>query len=94
MTDLETIAIIGGGLAGAKAAEALRKDGYDGRIAVFGDEPGRPTSGRRSRRTTCAAIANARRCSSIGRPGTTSTDRPAHLDARHGRSSRGEAASS
>lgn len=38
MTDLDTIAIIGAGLAGAKAAEALRKDGYDGRIAMFGDE--------------------------------------------------------
>jgi 3-phenylpropionate/trans-cinnamate dioxygenase ferredoxin reductase subunit len=42
MTDLETIAIIGAGLAGTKAAEALRKDGYDGRIAMFGDEPRLP----------------------------------------------------
>lgn len=42
MTDLESIAIVGAGLAGAKAAEALRKDGYDGRIAMFGDEPRRP----------------------------------------------------
>ena len=42
MTDLETVAIIGAGLAGAKAAEALRKDGYDGRIAMFGDEPRLP----------------------------------------------------
>ena len=38
MTDVETIGIIGAGLAGAKAAEALRKDGYDGQIAMFGDE--------------------------------------------------------
>lgn len=38
MTHLNTIAIIGAGLAGARAAEALRKDGYDGRIAMFGDE--------------------------------------------------------
>ena len=42
MTDLESIAIVGAGLAGAKAAQALRKDGYDGRIAMFGDEPRRP----------------------------------------------------
>jgi 3-phenylpropionate/trans-cinnamate dioxygenase ferredoxin reductase subunit len=39
MTDLATIAIIGAGLAGAKAAEALRKDGYDGQIVMYGDEP-------------------------------------------------------
>jgi 3-phenylpropionate/trans-cinnamate dioxygenase ferredoxin reductase component len=36
---LNSIAIVGAGLAGAKAAEALRKDGYDGRISMFGDEP-------------------------------------------------------
>ena len=42
MTDLESIAIVGAGLAGAKAAEALRKDGYDGQIAMFGDEPRLP----------------------------------------------------
>jgi 3-phenylpropionate/trans-cinnamate dioxygenase ferredoxin reductase subunit len=37
-----TIAIVGGGLAGAKAAEAARAFGYDGRIVVIGDEPHRP----------------------------------------------------
>jgi 3-phenylpropionate/trans-cinnamate dioxygenase ferredoxin reductase subunit len=42
MTDLEAIAIVGAGLAGASAAEALRKDGYDGPIALFGDEPRLP----------------------------------------------------
>lgn len=30
--------IIGGGLAGAKAAEALRAQGYDGRLTLVGDE--------------------------------------------------------
>ena len=39
MTALKSIAIVGAGLAGAKAAEALRKDGYHGRIDMFGDEP-------------------------------------------------------
>lgn len=29
---------MGAGLAGAKAAEALRKEGYDGRIVMFGEE--------------------------------------------------------
>ncbi len=38
MTHIGTIAIVGAGLAGAKAAEALRKEGYDGRIVMFGAE--------------------------------------------------------
>jgi 3-phenylpropionate/trans-cinnamate dioxygenase ferredoxin reductase component len=37
-----TIVIVGAGLAGAKAAEALRIDGFAGRIVLFGDEPHRP----------------------------------------------------
>ena len=39
MSSIERIVIVGAGLAGARAAEALRKDGYEGRITVFGDEP-------------------------------------------------------
>jgi len=42
MSKVETIAIVGGGLAGAKAAEALRKDGFDGRVVLFGAEAHRP----------------------------------------------------
>ena len=42
MTDPRTILIVGAGLAGAKAAEALRKDGFDGRVILFGTEPHRP----------------------------------------------------
>ena len=42
MTDVRTIGIIGASLAGANAAEALRKDGYDGRIELFGEEPRLP----------------------------------------------------
>ena len=42
MGKVETIAIVGGGLAGAKAAEALRKDGFDGRVLLFGAEAHRP----------------------------------------------------
>ncbi|MFC0861575.1 NAD(P)/FAD-dependent oxidoreductase [Sphaerimonospora cavernae] len=34
--------IIGAGLAGAKAVEALREQGFDGRIILIGDEPHRP----------------------------------------------------
>jgi 3-phenylpropionate/trans-cinnamate dioxygenase ferredoxin reductase component len=36
---VQTIAIVGGSLAGLKAAETLREDGFEGRIAVVGDEP-------------------------------------------------------
>ncbi len=42
MGEIETVVIVGAGLAGAKAAEALRKDGYDGRIRLFGSERHRP----------------------------------------------------
>lgn len=37
-----TFVIIGAGLAGAKAAEALREKGFDGRIVLLGDEHHRP----------------------------------------------------
>jgi 3-phenylpropionate/trans-cinnamate dioxygenase ferredoxin reductase component len=38
----ERFAIVGGGLAGAKAAETLRLEGFDGRLVLIGDEPERP----------------------------------------------------
>ena len=34
--------IVGAGLAGAKAAETLRQEGFDGRLILIGDEPERP----------------------------------------------------
>ena len=34
--------IVGGGLAGAKAAETLRAEGFDGEVVLFGSEPERP----------------------------------------------------
>ncbi|GHF83188.1 NADPH-dependent 2,4-dienoyl-CoA reductase/sulfur reductase-like enzyme [Amycolatopsis bartoniae] len=37
-----TFVIIGAGLAGAKAAEALRKKGFDGQLILLGDEHHRP----------------------------------------------------
>src|SRR4029077_9038116 len=42
MTETKTILIVGAGLAGAKAAEALRKDGFDGKVVLFGSEAHRP----------------------------------------------------
>jgi len=36
---MATFVIVGGGLAGAKAAETLRAEGFDGEVVLFGDEP-------------------------------------------------------
>ena len=38
----QSIVIVGASLAGAKAAETLRAEGYDGRLVLVGDEPERP----------------------------------------------------
>ena len=42
MSSIENIVIVGAGLAGARAAESLRKEGFDGSITLLGDEPDRP----------------------------------------------------
>jgi 3-phenylpropionate/trans-cinnamate dioxygenase ferredoxin reductase component len=42
VSDRSTFVIVGAGLAGAKAAETLRDEGFDGRIVLLGAEPERP----------------------------------------------------
>jgi 3-phenylpropionate/trans-cinnamate dioxygenase ferredoxin reductase component len=42
MTDDRGFVIIGASLAGAKAAATLREEGFDGRVALIGEEPVRP----------------------------------------------------
>ncbi|MGN6217130.1 MAG: NAD(P)/FAD-dependent oxidoreductase [Solirubrobacterales bacterium] len=43
MSDREqTFVIVGAGLAGAKAAETLREEGFEGRVVLVGAEPHRP----------------------------------------------------
>ena len=42
MSPNRTFIIVGAGLAGAKAAETLRAEGFDGRLLLLGDEPVRP----------------------------------------------------
>ncbi len=42
MTTSPSFVIVGASLAGAKAAQALREEGYDGRLTLLGDEPHRP----------------------------------------------------
>jgi NADPH-dependent 2,4-dienoyl-CoA reductase/sulfur reductase-like enzyme len=38
----EAVVVVGAGLAGARAAETLRSEGYDGRLTLVGDEPVAP----------------------------------------------------
>src|SRR4051812_43044329 len=42
MSDDRTFVIVGASLAGAKAAEALRDGGFDGRVVLIGAEAERP----------------------------------------------------
>jgi 3-phenylpropionate/trans-cinnamate dioxygenase ferredoxin reductase component len=42
MTTKPRFIIVGGGLAGAIAAQTLREEGFDGRITLLGEEPHRP----------------------------------------------------
>jgi 3-phenylpropionate/trans-cinnamate dioxygenase ferredoxin reductase subunit len=42
VTAVRTVAIVGGGQAASVATRTLRRRGYDGSIAIFGDEPHRP----------------------------------------------------
>ena len=42
MSAQETFVIVGAGLAGAKAAEALRAQGFGGKVVLIGDEDDRP----------------------------------------------------
>jgi NADPH-dependent 2,4-dienoyl-CoA reductase/sulfur reductase-like enzyme len=39
---LERIVVVGGSLAGLRAVETLRREGYEGSLVVVGDEPHRP----------------------------------------------------
>jgi 3-phenylpropionate/trans-cinnamate dioxygenase ferredoxin reductase subunit len=41
-SERQRFVIVGGGLAGAKAAETLREDGFDGSVTLVGDEADRP----------------------------------------------------
>jgi 3-phenylpropionate/trans-cinnamate dioxygenase ferredoxin reductase component len=40
--DTQTFAVVGASLAGAKAAQTLREEGFDGRVVLIGAEPERP----------------------------------------------------
>src|SRR3954471_2956773 len=42
MTSSDAFVVVGAGLAGAKAAETLRTEGFDGPLVLVGAEPERP----------------------------------------------------
>jgi 3-phenylpropionate/trans-cinnamate dioxygenase ferredoxin reductase subunit len=42
MTSLRSVVVVGGSLAGLRAAETLRREGFDGRLSVVGRERHRP----------------------------------------------------
>ena len=42
MSSSDTFVIVGAGMAGGKAAEALREEGFDGKIVLLGAEAHRP----------------------------------------------------
>jgi 3-phenylpropionate/trans-cinnamate dioxygenase ferredoxin reductase subunit len=42
VAQLETVVVVGGSLAGLRGAEALRRQGYEGRLVLVGDETHRP----------------------------------------------------
>ena len=42
MKGARTFVIVGAGLAGAKAAQTLRDDGFDGDVVLLGEEPQPP----------------------------------------------------
>jgi 3-phenylpropionate/trans-cinnamate dioxygenase ferredoxin reductase subunit len=66
----KTHVIVGASLAGASAAAALRKDGFDGRIVLIGEETERPYE--RPELSKTYLRARRRRTSMSTRPTTTS----------------------
>jgi len=42
MAKAETYVVVGAGLAGGRAVETLRQEGFDGRVVLIGSEPDRP----------------------------------------------------
>jgi 3-phenylpropionate/trans-cinnamate dioxygenase ferredoxin reductase subunit len=61
---ISTILILGGGQAGAEAADTLRREGYAGRLVLVSDEPQLPYRSRMASRShttgRCSASARSR----------------------------------
>jgi flavin-dependent dehydrogenase len=67
MTSNETHVIVGASLAGAKAAETLREEGFDGRVVLIGSEEERPWRARKQSGTNSPGTF-ARSSRGRGRP--------------------------
>ena len=65
MSTQQTFVIVGAGLAGAKAAEALRTNGFGGKVILIGDEAERPYDRPRCRRAIYWAPPSGKRSTSI-----------------------------
>jgi cation diffusion facilitator CzcD-associated flavoprotein CzcO len=71
-----TYLIVGASLAGAKAVQTLREEGFDGPLVLIGEERERPYERPPLSRTTCRVRPSGRRSTSTrwsGTPSTTST---------------------
>ena len=73
MTTQPSFIIVGGGLAGAIAAQTLREEGFDGRITLLGEEPHRPYERPPLSKDYLRARLTARASSPIRRAGTPTT---------------------
>jgi hypothetical protein len=62
--------IVGASLAGAKAAQTLREEGYSDRLVLIGDETERPYERPHCRRDTCWARRTKPSSTSTPRAGT------------------------
>jgi 3-phenylpropionate/trans-cinnamate dioxygenase ferredoxin reductase subunit len=62
MSTSRTHVIVGASLTGAKAAETLREEGFDGRIVLIGSEAERPYERPPLSKDFCAARPGATSC--------------------------------
>ena len=88
MTDERTFVVVGGGLAGAKTAEALRERGFEGRVVLFGAEQHLPYERPPLSKGYLKTGESSRTSSSTtrtGMPRTTSRCAPVHGDRRRPR---------
>ena len=73
MSGSSAYVIAGAGLAGAKAAETLREEGFDGPVVLIGDEAERPYERPPLSKEYLLGRPNATRSTSTRRRGTPTT---------------------
>ena len=73
MSTSDTFVIVGGGMAGAKAAETLREEGFDGRVVLLAEDDARPYERPPLSKDFLRGEPSRARSSSTTRATTTST---------------------